>query len=447
MGKYQNIKIKDYDDNLKGLVVLNKKTFSLNNVIVGEDVDIETSGQKEKEKIEKVKLLTFSQSRIKPRCEVFLKCGGCTLQHISYATQLEIKQNKVSRLYSKFKNCPLVLPTIGMAYPFNYRNKSQVTFSFKNGMLISGFYEEKTHNIINFDHCYLQDERANEIFKCIKELMIKFRITAFNEDKKTGIIRHVLIKSSKETHEILVVLVTSEEAFPGKNNFIKALCSRCKGITSIVQNFNSRKTSVILGEKEIILYGKGYITDRLLGKTFKITSKSFYQINIEETIKLYSEAIRLASLRPTDVLLDAYCGVGTIGILSSAYVKKVIGVELVKSAVDNAIANAKLNNVKNITFFNQDATNFIINLSRSKASIDVVIMDPPRSGSTKEFLTALKKLLPRKIVYISCNPNTQVEDILDLIDKYDIKCIQPVDMFPQTEHIEVITLLELKSDK
>ncbi len=441
MGKYKELIIKKVDTSLKGCVTLNKKEIALDNTIIGETVNIETEGSKENEHVTKIQIITPSNHRVKPICPVYLKCGGCSLQHLEYTEQLNLKTKLIENLYAPYR--VKVEPTMGMSNPYHYRNKSQMVFKFQKGKLVSGFYEEGTHDVINFDDCYLQNEYCNKIIATIKELMTKFRISAYDEDRKTGLIRHVLIKTST-LNEVLVVLVTGSDNFPGKSNFTKALVSRCNKITTVIQNVNSRKTSAVLGDKEYTLYGKGYIKDVLLGKTFKITSKSFYQINHEQTEKLYQKVINLANIQKDEVVLDAYCGVGTIGILLSPNAKKVIGVELVKDAVMNANKNALLNDIKNISFFCFDATPFIVNMARSKEHLDVLIMDPPRSGSTPEFLKAVLMIKPKRIVYVSCNPVTQVEDLKYLINDYTIKTVQPVDMFPQTSHVETITLLHLK---
>lgn len=438
MALYQGIQVKEYDENLKGKVSFKQFNSSFNNLIVGELVDIETSPKPT------IKIIKPSINRVNPLCPMFNKCGGCRLQHMNYDYQLSVKTNFVERLFKDHNLNTTILQTIGALNPFNYRNKSQVVFKFKNGKLLSGFYEEGTHEVVNFDNCYLQNKVANEIIRTFKELMIKFKVSAYDEDKNKGVIRHLLIKSSTFTKEVEVVIVTGSNEFFGKSNFVKALINKCPYITTVIQNINSRKTSAVLGDKEMILYGKGFITDKLLDYTFKITSKSFYQINHEQTIKLYSEALNLVKITKNDVVLDAYCGVGTIGIISAVHAKNVIGVELVKDAVENAIINAKMNSINNIRFYNQDATDFILKLVEKKAKIDVVIMDPPRSGSTKEFLNALKKIKPRKILYISCNPKTQVEDLKYLVSDYKLMLVQPVDMFPQTEHVETIALMCLK---
>jgi 23S rRNA (uracil1939-C5)-methyltransferase len=242
----------------------------------------------------------------------------------------------------------------------------------------------------------------------------------------------------------MVVIVTAEENFPGRSNFVKAVTAQCKEVTTIVQNINTRSTSAVLGNKENILYGKGYIIDELCGKKFKISSKSFYQINPYQTEVLYNSAIDNAGLKMSDTILDAYSGVGTIGLIASSRVRKVLSVEIEKSAIIDAQFNAKINNIKNVSFFNDDASNFIVNLANRKEHMDAIIMDPPRSGSDERFLKAVLKLMPEKIIYISCNPNTQVTDLKLLVDKYEMTYIQPVDMFPHTAHVENIVILKRK---
>ena len=343
--------------------------------------------------------------------------------------------------YNKFKknfNIPLV---IGMKDHKHYRNKNQMVIKKDKNKINEAMYEEGTHQVLDFNNCFIQDEVINQVQELIKKLIIEFKYQPFDEDKKTGLFRHVLVKRSSSTKEILVVLVTSKLDFPGKNNFVKALIKLNKEITSVVQNVNDRKTSAVLGEKEVVLYGPGFIFDNLLGKKFKITSKSFYQINSLQTEVLYQTAIKEASLSKEDILLDAYAGVGTIGLICADKVKKVYSVEIVKDAVKCGKDNAKYNNINNVVFVNDDATKYINELAVKKEHIDVIIMDPPRSGSTKEFLNAVKLIKPKKIVYVSCNPITQVDDLEYLLDQYTIKSIQGVDMFPFTNHTESVVCL------
>lgn len=440
----EDFKVIGYDSEFKGIIKKNNQVFKLTRVVEGEIVQADiVLGNKPSARLTKV--LEPSVYRQKPICEFYTQCGGCSLQHIKYEEQLKMKQKMV---YELFKNnldkAYEVLPTIGMKEPYYYRNKNQVVFKNIKGKLNCGLYQEGTHNVINTVNCYIQDKIVEKIISTIKELMQKQRLSAYDEDRKTGLIRHVLIKTSKVTKEVMVVIVVGNEIFPGRSNFVKALTARHKEITTIIQNINTRQTNAVLGDKEVVLYGKGFITDILHGLKFKISSRSFYQINPEQTTKLYEKAIELANLNKADILLDAYCGVGTIGLIASKNVEKVIGVELVKDAVNDAIGNAKANNINNVRFICDDASKFMLNCARQKQKIDVVIMDPPRKGSDKIFLDALLKLAPSKVVYISCNPHTQVDDLKMLLNDYIIDKVQPVDMFPHTYHIESIVCLTRK---
>lgn len=433
--------INSYSENLKGLFEINKTKYEVAGVISGEKVLVDID-----KKIKLLNVIEKSNNRVKVNCPIYDMCGGCLLQHIKYSEQLNLKtkwlENLFKKSFNKHFNIP---PVLGMKEPFNYRNKNQMVLKKEKNKLIGGMYQEGTHNVIDHTNCLIQDTVINTVQEQIKKLIIDFKYSIYDEDKRTGLFRHVLVKRSNTTKEILVVLITTSLDFPGKNNFIKAITKLNKDITSIVQNVNNRKTSAVLGDKEVVLFGPGFIFDILLGKKFKITSKSFYQINSLQTEVLYSEAIKLADLKKSDIVLDAYAGVGTIGLIVANNVKKVLSVEIVKDAVKNGIDNAKYNKINNVVFVNDDATKYINNLAANNQKLDVIIMDPPRSGSTIEFLNAVKRIKPRKIVYVSCNPVTQVEDLKNLISMYDIKHIQGVDMFPHTSHVENIVLLELKS--
>jgi len=441
----KEIVINSLNIDFKGEFKLNNQLFTIPGVINGEKVLVEVDDNPRFKKAKLLKIITPSKNRVNPICPIFNKCGGCSLQHIKYQEQLVLKTKWMNDLfYNKFKknfNIPLVL---GMKDPKHYRNKNQMVIKKDKNKIIAGMYEEGTHQVLDFNNCFIQDEIINKVQEQIKKLIIEFKYQPFDEDKKTGLFRHVLVKRSSSTKEILVVLVTSKLDFPGKNNFVKALIKLNKDITSVVQNVNDRKTSAVLGEKEVVLYGPGFIFDNLLGKKFKITSKSFYQINSLQTEVLYQTAIKEANLSKDDILLDAYAGVGTIGLICADKVKKVYSVEIVKDAVKCGKDNAKYNNINNVVFVNDDATKYINELAQRKEHIDVIIMDPPRSGSTKEFLNAVKLIKPKKIVYVSCNPITQVDDLEYLLDQYIIKSIQGVDMFPFTNHTESVVCLTKK---
>ncbi len=374
-------------------------------------------------------------------CPVSRKCGGCQLMNLSYPEQLKFKQAKVVKLLGSFHRVNTIL---GMANPFHYRNKVQAAFGrTRGGEIISGVYQSSTHNIVKTEHCLIEDEKADEIIVTIRKMVKKFKLTVYDERNGSGFLRHVLVKTGFATGEIMVVLVTGTSVFPSKNNFVKELLKRHPEITTIVQNVNNKFTSMVLGEKENVLYGKGYIEDVLCGLTFRISPKSFYQINPVQTEVLYGKAIEFAKLSGKEKVIDAYCGIGTIGMVSAKNAGEVIGCELNPDAVRDAKINAKINGVKNIKFVCADAGEFMLEMKEQGEKCDVLFMDPPRAGSDKKFLSCAVPLLPDRIVYISCNPETQQRDLFYLIKNgYKVKKIQPVDMFPYTAHIESVVLLE-----
>lgn len=375
-------------------------------------------------------------------CPVAKKCGGCKWIDRPYKEQLDKKEKWVRELMSPFVKLE---PIIGMEQPKHYRNKVHAVFGEdRRHNIISGIYEEGTHRIVAVDSCLIENEKADAIIVSVRELLKSFKIRPYNEDTGYGLLRHVLIRTGYVTGEIMVVLVLASPIMPSKNNFVKALLKLHPEITTIVVNVNNRNTSMVLGDKEQVLYGKGYIEDKLGDKVFRISPKSFYQVNPVQTQKLYAKAIEFAGLTGQEKVLDAYCGTGTIGLLASDYAKEVIGVELNKDAVRDARTNAKCNQVKNITFYQNDAGKFMVELAEQSAAVDVVLMDPPRSGSDEAFLNSVGKLSPKKVVYISCNPETLVRDIRYLSKLgYRVKKGVPVDMFPYTDvkHVEMVTLL------
>ena len=373
-------------------------------------------------------------------CAVAKKCGGCQLTNMTYEEQLRFKQAKVIKLLGRFGK---VNNIIGMKEPSHYRNKVQAAFGrTKSGMIISGVYQSSTHNIVKVDSCYIEDTKADEIIVTIRELLKSFHLTVFDDKTGKGFLRHVLVKRAFGTGEIMVVLVTGTPVFKSKNDFCKALRKAHPEITTIVQNINNNFTSLVLGERELVLFGDGYITDELMGFKFRISPKSFYQINYEGTKQLYSKAMEYADISKDDVVIDAYAGVGTIGIVASPYAKEVISVELNKDAVRDAKINATINGVKNIRFFCADATEFLFEAAKENINIDVVLMDPPRAGSTVQFMKSVCAINPEKVVYVSCNPETLARDLTYFVKNgYKVKKIQPVDMFPHTNHVETVVLL------
>ena len=380
------------------------------------------------------------------KCSVSKKCGSCQYQGVPYKEQLSAKQKRMKKLLGKFAN---VKPIIGMDDPFYYRNKVHAVFDRdKKGNIICGTYEAKTHKVVPIEECMIEDKISQEIIRTIRDMLKSFRIKTYDEDTGYGLLRHVLVRRGFFTDEIMVVLVIGSPIFPSKNNFVKALRKKYPQITTVVLNVNDKKTSMVLGERDIVIYGKGYIRDTLCGCTFRISPQSFYQVNPVQTEILYKTAIEYAGLGRKETVIDAYCGIGTIGLVAAKRAKNVIGVELNPDAVRDARINAKENKITNARFYQGDAGEFMENMAENGEHADVVFMDPPRTGSDKKFMTSVIKLNPSRIVYISCGPETLARD-LEYLTKhgYDVRKIQPVDMFSFTDHCENICLLTKKFEK
>ena len=373
-------------------------------------------------------------------CPLSKRCGSCQYMGLPYDKQIALKQEKVQKLFPNYKE---IRPVIGMEDPVHYRCKVQAAFGWQKGKVVSGTYEAASHRLVPVEDCLLEDQQADAILATIRKLMTSFKLQPYNEDRRSGVMRHVLIRKGYFTGQILVVLVTGSYQFPGKNNFVAALCKAHPEITTVIHSINGAKTSMVLGEQQKTVKGPGFISDRLLGCTFRISAGSFYQVNPIQTEKLYSQALQMADLTGTESVLDAYCGTGTIGILAAKAAKNVIGVELNRQAVQDAIINAKINQVQNIRFVCDDAGKFLQKAAAKNEVPEVVIMDPPRAGSDEAFLSALVYASPKKVVYISCNPETQARDVQYLTKHgYKIMNMQPVDLFPHTDNVENIALIQ-----
>ncbi|MFQ9013564.1 MAG: 23S rRNA (uracil(1939)-C(5))-methyltransferase RlmD [Lacrimispora saccharolytica] len=376
------------------------------------------------------------------RCPVRKKCGGCSLLEMEYSEQLKRKEDFVRKTLKGIVKPEAI---IGMENPWHYRNKIHASFARKrDGSIVSGIYEEGTHRLVPVEDCLIQDERANRIVRDLCGLFESFKIKVYNEDTGYGLVRHVLIRTGHVSGEVMVVLVCVSPVFPSKRNFVNALRKLHPEVTTVVLNVNDRRTSMVLGKRDIVLYGKGYIEDQLCGCTFAVSPQSFYQVNPVQTEILYRKAIEFADLHGTEKVLDAYCGTGTIGLIAAEYAGEVTGVELNPEAVRNAVSNAKRNQRKNIRFVQGDAGEYMQKMAAQRETMDVVLMDPPRAGSDEAFLSSLVTLAPEKVVYISCNPVTLARDLKYLGKHgYRAKRAVSVDMFPWTaeEHVETVVLL------
>jgi 23S rRNA (uracil1939-C5)-methyltransferase len=400
-------------------------------------------------------ILKASEDRKEPICAIYKRCGGCQLQHLSYDAQLKFKFNRVKdcvERIGKLENI-LIHETLGMKEPYRYRNKVQLPVGEKNGELQVGFYAARSHEIINMDNCYIQEETADQVVKVTKNWMKEYNIQPYceiqndelKEPSSKGLVRHIMIRKGFKTGEVMVVLVTNEFEIPFKEEFIKAVTENVIGIKSIIQNVNTKSTNVILGLENKTLWGQEYITDYIGKYKFNISPLSFFQVNPYQTEVLYNKALEYADLSGNEIVFDAYCGTGTISLFLSEKSKKVYGVEIIPEAIENAKVNAEQNNINNAEFFVGEAETVIPELIGKGIRADVVVVDPPRKGCEKSLLEALALMAPEKIVYVSCDPGTLARDlaILDELGYRSIE-VQPVDMFPQTSHVECVVGIRRK---
>ena len=394
-----------------------------------------------------IEIIEKSKYRVEEDCLTYKRCGGCSLRHIDYDETLNIKQSMVQNLFDKtFKDNKIkVEKVIGMGNPYHYRNKAQYPVGInKDGEPVTGIFAERTHEIIEMKECLIQNPLSEKIAFAIYKFMKENNISAYNEETLEGLVRHIVIKVGIRTHEIMCVLVLNGTKIPKEQELIEMLV-KSYNVNTIVKNINKENTNVILGKENIVIHGDGYIYDILGEYTFKISPLSFYQVNPVQAEVLYNTAIEMAELSKEDILFDLYCGIGTIGIFASSFVKKVYGIEIVEDAIKDAKENAKINEVDNIEFYTGDVEKVFANLMEKKQIYpDAIIVDPPRKGLDENTISNILAVEPNKLVYISCNPATMVRDLKLLEEKYEIKNVVPVDMFPFTSHTESIAILKLK---
>lgn len=379
-------------------------------------------------------------------CPLSGRCGGCAYQGMTYEQQCRKKQETVEKF---LKGIGRVQPILSMEEPYHYRNKVHAVFDRdRKGRPIAGIYQERSHRVVPVENCMIEDERCSAVIATVKELLPSFRLKVYDEDTGYGFMRHVLVRRGFATGQIMVVLVTASPMFPSGKHFVKALLKEHPDITTIVQSVNGRSTNMVLGQKEHVLYGKGYIEDILCGYIFRISARSFYQVNPAQTEKLYEKAIELAGLTGEEYVLDAYCGVGTIGMIASKHCRQVTGVELNPEAVKNAVSNRAVNKADNVHIVQGDAGDFMLRLAENGCKPDVVFMDPPRSGSTERFISSVAAAGTGRVVYISCNPETLARDLRVFGRKgYMTEAVWPVDMFPWTDSVESVTVLRRRQKK
>lgn len=365
-------------------------------------------------------------------------CGACSILNIPYKEQLDMKTKMLKELLGENE---IIYNTIGMTNPYGYRNKAKYVFGIKKSKNVMGFFEEGSHKIVANEKCMIHNEIANDIAQYIFKLVNKYKVSIYNEDNNTGVLRHCIIKVGINTNEVMIILVTTNKRLGRQKDIVNDIIKKYTNVKTIVQNINEKRTSAILGDKNIKLYGNGYIYDTLGKYKFKISPLSFYQVNPIQTEKLYNIAIELANLKGNEIVYDLYCGIGTISLFVSEYVGRVYGVESVKDAVKDANENKKINNVKNVEFLVGRVEYILPKLFEQTKRADAIFVDPPRIGLDDKTIQTILKIMPNKIIYISCNPETLARDIKLLNDKYILKKVQPVDMFPHTKHVETIALL------
>lgn len=432
----------------EGVAKVNNFTVFIPGAIVGEKVRAKILKIEKKFAFGKVvETIKNSPSRKVPRCGIYERCGGCNLQHISYEGQLEYKRNRVMDTLNRIGkvNDVIIHHTIGMKEPYSYRNKVQLPVGESNNPnnpVSIGFYQQRSHNIIDMNVCYIQDEASDVVIKLTRRWIKKYNIAPYSEEKDTGLIKHIMIRKGFRTGEIMIVLVTKEQELPHAEEFVSLMLENIEGVKSIVQNVNPKNTNVILGNKNNTLWGSSYITDYIGRFKFNISPLSFFQINPVQTEELYSKVLEYANLTGEETVFDAYCGTGTISLFLSQKAKKVYGVEVVEDAIKDAIRNSKENKVNNVEFIVGESEKEIPALIEKGIKPDVVVVDPPRKGCHIDLLKAIAEASPEKIIYVSCDPATLARD-LGILEGMGYKTIevQPVDMFPQTAHIESVCKL------
>ena len=433
----------------EGIAKIDGYTIFVPNAIKGEKVKILIVKVLSSHAFGKIiEVIEASKYRVESDCSTYKRCGGCNLRHIKYEKTLEMKQNAVQSLVNKTLNNKIkVSKVVGMENPFYYRNKAQYPVGLdKNGNPVIGVFANRTHEIIQMQDCKIQHKESEKIAKYIFDLWNKEKLSIYNETTGKGLLRHIVIKIGFKTNEIMCILVINGKDIPNEVQIIRTIINEFPNVKTIVKNINTKNTNVILGKENINIYGDGTISDKLGNLVFKISPLSFYQVNPVQTEKLYSIGVEAAKITNDDVVFDLYCGIGTISLFMAQYAKKVYGVEIVEQAVEMAKENAKINGIDNVDFFAGDVEHVLDDLiNRKKIIPDVVMIDPPRKGLDKKSIQNLLSVAPKRLVYISCNPATLVRDLASFEDKYEIKSITPVDMFPFTSSIETVTVLRLKN--
>ena len=456
-GEMITVDITDFGENGEGIGKTDAFTWFIKDTVIGDKVTAKV--MKTKKSYGYARLDTIvkeSPDRIEAKCPVARSCGGCTLQSLDYKAELRLKQNKVENHLKRIGGFDLssveIEEIIGMEDPIRYRNKSQFPFGRKNGKNITGYFAGRTHSIVEFDDCIIGIEENKTVLNTVLDFMEKYSVDAYNEEDGSGIVRHVLIRKGFATGELMVCIVINANNLPHSDKLVESLCSALgSNLKSVSININKKNTNVILGEKTVTLYGNGYIEDYIGDVKFRISPQSFYQVNPVQTKKLYSKVLEYAALTGKETVWDMYCGIGTISLFLAKSAKFVYGVEIVDAAIQNARENAKINNIENVKFFVGKAEEIITGEYENGniKDVDVIVVDPPRKGLDKLAIDTMLKLLPKRIVYVSCDSSTLARDLKLLCEKeYELKKLTVVDQFARSYHTETVALLsKLDVDK
>ena len=438
-----DVEITSITHNGLGVGKIDNFPIFIKNALPGESISVKVIVVKKNFAVGRViEIYQENEFRVKPKCSIYKDCGGCNLQHLSYLGQLKIKKDLVKEQFKRIGKLDVeVNDCIGMENSFGYRNKTQVPFGTVNNKIVAGFYKENTHEIIDMPGCDIQDEIMDNIISYMKKIAVKYEIIPYNEELNIGNLRHVIVRKGYITNEYMITLVTKDNDITNYEKIVNDLITEFPMIKSIIQNINPSKTNTILGDKQRILYGEEYIFDFIGDVKFAISSRSFYQVNPVQTKKLYDIILEYAKLTGQETIIDAYCGIGTIGLYLSKQAKAIYGVEIVPDAIKDAKLNARLNNFSNAHYEEGKAEEVIKKWQKENINPDIIIVDPPRKGCDKTFLDTVINMKIPKFIYVSCDPATLARDINTLSAHYNILEIQPVDMFPQTMHVETVVLM------
>ena len=447
VSKNERLDVTITDLTYQGLGVAKVEDFPLfiENTLPGEEVTVQvTKVQSHYGFARAVAWTQESPDRVKDVDKTYRQTGIAPLQHLAYPAQLKFKQHQIAELFSKSHQDVEVAPTMGMDNPTQYRNKAQVPVRMIKGQLETGFYRQHSHELIPLTDFYIQDPAIDAAIIKVRDLLRQFEIPAYNEVSDKGVIRNIMVRRGYYSHEMMIVLISRTQKIPSQAQLVDQIHQALPEVTSIVLNVNAKKTNVIMGNVTRVLYGKPTIEDTLMGLTFAISARSFYQVNPQQTEKLYQMAIDKAGLTGAETVIDAYCGIGTISLALAKHAKQVYGVEIVPEAIEDAKVNAQKNHLSNVTFAVNKAEDQMAEWQAAGIKPDVIVVDPPRKGLAESLIDSAAKMAPKKVVYVSCNPATLVRDVARFTELgYHVDGpVQPVDQFPQTPHVESVTVLK-----